>query len=120
MRARDERPAQKAPASASRLDESDRVARADSADPLTREMRHLAATRAAVTRSPARALALVERARDSFPDPFYRQEWDALYILALIGVERIAEARRDFASFVARYPKSPFRTQIERALQDGS
>jgi RNA polymerase sigma-70 factor, ECF subfamily len=98
--------------------EAEPPARAESTDELRREMRQLAATRAALTQSPARALALTERARDQFSEPFYRQEWDALHIQALLGLERIGEARTQFESFVARYPNSPFRGQLQRALDD--
>ena len=80
------------------------------------EMQELATAEAALKRDPARALALIKRSNERFPDGYFQQERAYVGIMALIGLDRLADARAQAERFFARYAGTPYAARIRRAL----
>jgi type IV secretory pathway VirB10-like protein len=78
------------------------------------EVQLLKDARDALGSNPARALALVERARSRFPKSTFGQEREFITISALYRLGRRAEAQSREQSFRGRYPKSAYIPQLDR------
>jgi outer membrane protein assembly factor BamD (BamD/ComL family) len=63
------------------------------------------------------ALELVERHRAAEPDSVLAEEREALRVVALLRLRRLAEARAAAKEFVARYPNSIHRPLVDPALE---
>jgi RNA polymerase sigma-70 factor (ECF subfamily) len=61
---------------------------------------------------PERALALLAEHDRQFPAGLLRQEGLAARVMALCALGRTAEARRDAAEFLNRWPASPLSAQV--------
>jgi hypothetical protein len=85
---------------------------------LQEEMELLGRTRGALRGDPARALALAEEGQRRFPPPHgvYREEREAIAILALADLGRRDEARRRSERFLLLYPDSPMSGRVRRAV----
>lgn len=91
-------------------------------DPLA-EAREIAEARRSLASDPAHTLAIVERHRRTYRPGLYREEREALAILALDRLGRTAAARPRAVRFLARFPASAWRERIERiagASREGS
>jgi hypothetical protein len=98
------------------------VREADPPDPLA-EAREIAEARRSLASDPAHTLAIVERHRRTYRPGLYREEREALAILALDRLGRSGAARPRAQRFLARFPASAFRERIERiagASREGS
>jgi leucyl aminopeptidase (aminopeptidase T) len=55
-------------------------------------------------------------AKRVFPDGFFGEERDALAILALVGEGRDADAKKNAANFLKRYPSGTFSDKVRQAV----
>jgi hypothetical protein len=81
--------------------------------PSTRESALLQRAQSALASDPARALALTEQHRHSFPAGALREEREAIAIQALRGLGREPEARARAARFETKYPNSVHRSRVQ-------
>jgi len=82
------------------------------------ESRRVADARALLRKGDARgALATLDGVRRDFPNGVLAQERDALTIEALLALGDRQRARELATAFLARYPGSPHRATVERALK---
>jgi hypothetical protein len=65
---------------------------------------------------PAGTLELLRRHRAQYPQSALEQEREALSVRALMAAGRRAEAQKQAAAFVQRYPGSVLRGSVERAV----
>ena len=86
---------------------------ARSTAPSTRESQLLQRAQGALTGDPARALALTDQHRRSFPTGALREEREAIAIQALRRLGREPEARARAARFETRYPNSVHRSRVQ-------
>ena len=63
--------------------------------------------------SPAAALANADQAEARFGESPFAEERRALAIQALVGLDRIGEARSRAYQFLDRYPNGPFTAQVQ-------
>jgi len=63
--------------------------------------------------SPAAALADADQAEARFGESPFAEERRALAIQALVGLDRIGEARSRAYQFLDRYPNGPFTAQVQ-------
>ena len=63
--------------------------------------------------SPAAALADADQAEARYGESPFAEERRALAIQALVGLDRIGEARARTYQFVDRYPSGPFTAQVQ-------
>jgi hypothetical protein len=66
--------------------------------------------------SPLRSLSLAEQHARLYPNGVLAEERDVLSIEALARLGRLPRAQELAARFAARYPSSPYRKRIERAV----
>lgn len=85
---------------------------------LRRETSQLARLKRTVHSDPGAALALAEAGHRRFPNGLFRPEREGLAVVALSELGRTREARRRGRAWLARYPTSPIRPQVEAALAD--
>lgn len=81
--------------------------------PSTRESALLQRAQSALVSDPARALALTEQHRRSFPSGALSEEREAIAIQALRGLGREPEARARAARFETKYPNSVHRSRVQ-------
>jgi hypothetical protein len=81
------------------------------------EMQQVATAEQLLERSPARALALVQKGDQQFTRGYFQQERAYIAIMALIRLDRIAEARAKAASFAKQFPPLPYGARIRSALE---
>lgn len=87
------------------------------ASPTASEARQLARIRAHLQAGEAaRALALAERGQRELGESVLWQEREALAVLALLELQRAAQATVRARALIDRYPDSPFRAEIEQRL----
>ena len=79
----------------------------------TRESALLQRAQSALASDPARALALTDQHRRSFPAGALREEREAIAIQALRGLGREPEARARAARFETKYPNSVHRSRVQ-------
>ncbi|MDD9941604.1 MAG: hypothetical protein OXU20_11230 [Myxococcales bacterium] len=82
-----------------------------------REIAQLVRIRGLLASDPAAAHRLALRSAREFPDGLLVEERRALIVIALARSGRRAEAARRARAFLARYPDSPMREQVEAALR---
>lgn len=63
--------------------------------------------------SPAAALADADQAEARYGESPFAEERRALAIQALVGLDRIGEARSRAYQFLERYPNGPFTAQVQ-------
>jgi hypothetical protein len=80
------------------------------------EFRLLRAARRALSTEPARALGLADEHARRFPSGMLGQEREAIAIEALTRLGRASEARSRAKNFLGRFPRSPYRARVEKAL----
>jgi hypothetical protein len=83
-------------------------------DDTRQEIADLAEAKRALGSDPARALAIVEAARQKYPHGVLGEEREAVGIFALSALGRTAEARTRAASFLSRHPNGPFSEKVRR------
>jgi hypothetical protein len=83
---------------------------------LRRETAQVGRIKRWLERAPARAYALAQAGHREFPAGMLREEREALAVLALWNMGRDVEAARRARAFLARYPDSPLRGQMEQRL----
>jgi hypothetical protein len=81
--------------------------------PSTRESALLQRAQGALSSDPARALALTDQHRRSFPSGALSEEREAIAIQALRGLGREPEARARAARFETKYPNSVHRSRVQ-------
>lgn len=81
------------------------------------EMQQVASAEQLLERSPARALALVRKGDQQFARGYFQQERAYIAIMALIQLDRLAEARARAASFAKQFPPLPYGARIRSALE---
>jgi hypothetical protein len=86
------------------------------AAPNTEEYRLLREARRALSTDPARALALAEEHASRFSGGMLGQEREAIAIEALSRLGRTGQASSRAQAFLRRFPNSPYRNRIERAV----
>jgi hypothetical protein len=86
---------------------------AQSSVPSTRESALLQRAQSALAGDPARALALTDQHRRSFPAGALREEREAIAIQALRSLGREPEARARAARFETKYPNSVHRSRVQ-------
>jgi hypothetical protein len=89
--------------------------------PAAREPRHeiaqLGRIKALLARDPARAYRLAQQGHRTFARGVLRHEREGLAVLALFDLNRRPHAERRAHAFMARYPDSPLRAEIEQRLR---
>jgi hypothetical protein len=86
---------------------------------LAEETRILERARKALADNDAgHALALLDEARERFPQGVLRQERAALRVVALCQTGRQQAGKRAAAAFLQTYPRSAHRARVERACTD--
>lgn len=80
------------------------------------EIAQLAQIKAALERSPRRALRLAEQGNRQFGEGYLHHEREGLAILALAALDRDQEARARAKTFLARYPHSPLSERVRALL----
>lgn len=80
------------------------------------EARYIESIRRAMERNPTRALRLARAHSSRFSAPTMAEEARALEVEALAHTGRKSEARQAANAFFARYPSTPYRRRVERAL----
>lgn len=93
------------------------AARPGSALPRDTETSLLDAAQAALTSSPARALALTEAHRRRFPSGHLAEEREVLAVDALARLGRRGEAAERARRFGASHPGSAYRSKVEDAIR---
>lgn len=81
-----------------------------------REIAQLTRIRALLKRDPAAAHRALLAAQREFPDGLLTEEREGLDAIALARSGDLERARTQAHRFIARYPKSPLRPQLERLL----
>lgn len=82
-----------------------------------RELSQLEKARTLLTEGQVTAtLAQVRKHVISYPHSALEQERQALYVKALVAADRMIEARVRAAAFVKRFPNSPLRGSVEKAV----
>lgn len=81
---------------------------------LQREMALLAQARRFVQSRPSSALALVQGKEPK--TGLLNEEWDQVYLLSLVSIGRVEEARQAATRFQRRYPNSAFNERIDKEL----
>jgi hypothetical protein len=81
-----------------------------------REIAQLGRIKALLARDPARAYRLAQQGHRSFARGVLRHEREGLAVLALFDLNRRPHAARRAQAFLARYPDSPLRAEIEQRL----
>jgi hypothetical protein len=87
-------------------------------EPPMDEARYLESIRRALDRQPARALRLARRFPALYPDGLLAEEAAALEVEALARTG--ADARALAETFASRYPRSPYRRRIDRAIAEST
>ena len=85
-------------------------------DPVLQEHEILAQARRSLDVSPADTLARVAEHERSFPDGALASERELLRVMALARLGRLSEARAARDAFLARWPTSAYRDEINRLL----
>jgi hypothetical protein len=80
------------------------------------EAQLLESARAALSKDPARALALAREHERRFPRGALTQEREVIAIQALARLERDAEARRRAQGFEQRFPASPHKPKVGNSV----
>lgn len=80
------------------------------------EVSILRAAQTALASDPTAALAHAERHAARFPRGVLLEEREAIAIEALVGLDRLDDARARFARFVAAFPRSGYRVRLARRL----
>lgn len=89
----------------------------DGVDPaLRREIAQLGHIKTLLERDPAAAYRLAQAGHREFKRGMLRQEREGLAVLALFSLNHRAAAEARAHAFVAQYPTSPLREQLERLL----
>jgi hypothetical protein len=81
------------------------------------EMRELARAEQLLESDPDEALSLVRDGERHFPHGYFRQERRYLEVMALLALERPAEARAQAWAFLQDYRRGPYAKKIERLLE---
>lgn len=89
---------------------------APSVDPVVEEHALLAQARRELDSNPTKTLTLVQEHERRFPDGILSSEREFLRISALARLGRTAEARAARDRFVATWPQSAYRDQIDRLV----
>jgi hypothetical protein len=95
---------------------SERAAPVPSVDPVVEEHDLLARARRALDSNPAATLARVQEHQGRFPHGILASEREFLRVSALVRLGRIPEAREARDRFVAAWPTSAYRTEIDRLV----
>jgi hypothetical protein len=85
-------------------------------DAARREIAQLGRIKELLVHTPAKALALAEAGHREFAGGLLREEREALAVIALWELGRGEHARHRAETFLAQYPNSSVRGQIERRL----
>jgi hypothetical protein len=85
-------------------------------NPFQRETSMLASANRLLDSDPARALELAVRGEREFPGSMFTEERRHVWILALIKLDRVDEARRLAEPYFREYPNSPFAQRVRHAL----
>jgi hypothetical protein len=89
---------------------------AGTARELRREIAQLGRIKALLARDPALAYRLAQQGHRAFARGMLRHEREGLAVLALFDLGRRPQAARRAHAFLARYPDSPLRGELERLL----
>ncbi|WP_437736508.1 hypothetical protein [Sorangium sp. So ce1335] len=92
------------------------AAAASDSDELLRESKLIDTARAAAAQDPDAALAAVREHQREFPGGRLAEEREYVAIRALMRLGRVDEARARAASFLARYPSTPYAERVHRAV----
>ncbi len=85
-------------------------------DPVVQEHEVLAQARRSLDSNPSDTLARVEEHQRHFPDGTLTSERELLRILALTRLGRMPEARTARDAFLARWPTSAYRNEVNRLV----
>jgi hypothetical protein len=88
----------------------------DADEALRREIAQVGRIKRVLDQNPALAYSLAQAGHREFPRGMLHEEREALAVLSLWNLGRGAEARRRAEAFLARYPNSSVRGQLERRL----
>jgi hypothetical protein len=81
-------------------------------------MRATDRARRALASDPSRALALVREAEAEFPDGLFAEDREGIAILALLALDRTAEARPRAEGFLRAHPRSSHADRIRAAMTE--
>jgi hypothetical protein len=97
--------------------DAERAGDGEAALALRREIDELGRVRALLERNPAEAYELAESGHRRFPSGMLRHEREGLALLALFELGQRTEALVRTRAFLARYPASPLRAELQRRMQ---
>ena len=85
---------------------------------LAAEMKLTSAAKSALNGNPKRALQLAKKGNAEFPKGLFRQDRQAIIVLALFALGRTAEAEKKAKTYLRRYPKGSFAAKVRAKLAD--
>jgi hypothetical protein len=97
--------------------DAERAGDGEAAAALRREIDELGRIKALLERNPAEAYELAEGGHRRFAAGMLRHEREGLAVLALFELGRRSEALARTRAFLARYPASPLRAELQRRLR---
>ena len=87
-------------------------------DLLAAEMRMTSAAQSALKVHPKRALQLARKGNAEFPKGLFKQERDAIIVLALFDLGRTSDAQTKAKAYLKRHPKGSFASRVRAKLAD--